>query len=128
MLGGLLADEYGIMPAAEVYWDDQRREGNKVTPVIKVYPISSPARAKGIGYTHRRVEHRLSVDVSAMDDQVAWDAKEEVIRILGKHRVAPFPGYDLLEYDDGTPRPGYGGYYRYVIEVTMTQCRKKVRE
>ena len=127
LLGGLLADKYSITPTPEVYWDDLRREVNAIRPIIKVYPINSPAQVKGLGYTHRDVRHHLSVDVSAMDDQVAWNAKEEVIRILGAHRIAPFPGYDLLEFDDGTPRPGYGGYYRYVIEVTMRQYRKEVK-
>lgn len=126
LLGGLILDSYAITPIPEVYWDDQRREVTKVTPVIKVYPQNSPATPKGCGYTHREVRHYLSVDVAAMDDTVAWNAKEEVIRILGKHRKAPFEGYDLIEYDDGTPRPGYGGYYRYVIEVEMTQYRKPI--
>lgn len=127
LLGGLLADEYAIEPTPDIFWDDQRREVNAIRPIIKVYPQNSPAVPKGLGYTHRDVRHHLSVDVAAMDDQVAWNAKEEVIRILGKHRITPFPGYDLLEFDDGTPRPGYGGYYRYVIEVTMRQYRKEVK-
>ena len=127
LLGGLILDSYAIVPAPEVYWDDQRREVNAVKPIIKVYPQNSPAVPKGCGYMFREVRHHLSVDVSAKDDQVAWNAKEEVIRILGASRIAPFEGYDLLEFDDGTPRPGYGGYYRYVIEVTIIQYRKPVR-
>ncbi len=127
LIGGLLLDHYALTnPSPEIYWDDQRREATGIRPLIKVYPVSSPFEVKGIGYGYRRVEHHLTVDVQGKDDQVTWNAKEEVIRVLGAYRTNPFAGYDLIEFDDGTPRSGYGGFYRYVIEVTLVQLRKPV--
>ena len=56
----------------------------------RVYPIASPAAPRGLGYTHREVRHRLTIDIRSRDLLMAEAAREEVLRILGAHRIAPF--------------------------------------
>jgi hypothetical protein len=126
LLGGLIKDHYTATPTPNVVWDDSRYEPMDVSPLIKVYPISSPAQPKGLGYTHRRVSNRLTIDIRCRNQANAVTALAEVIRLLGVYRIRPFTGYDLMDYDDGTFRGGSTWLYQWLIEVEILQNRKPV--
>jgi len=126
LLGALIKDSYGVTPAPVVFWDDEPRELQGFAPLIKVYTLGSWADMKALGYTHRRVKHRLTVDIKCRDNAKAEAAKEEVIRILAGSRKQPFTGYNIMAFDFGTQRAGYSGFYWWLIEVTVWQIRKPV--
>jgi len=95
--------------------------------LVRVYHVSTPpAVAKGLGYTHRELRHRLTIDIRSRDARNAYMAKEEALRILGEHRIGPWPGYDIILYDDGSDRGGGPGLSVWTIEITVTQLRKRV--
>lgn len=81
---------------------------------------------KGLGYTQRKVMHRLSVDIKGRSQDTVETAKEEILDVLGKNAISPFPTYDVVEYDDGTQHAAYSGFYWWTIEVTVWQIRKDI--
>jgi hypothetical protein len=109
-----------------VFWDDEPRELQAFIPLIKVYSLDSNAVIKGLSYGWRRVKHRLVIDIKCRDDANCQIAKEEILRILGLHRMEPFTGYNVMTFDFGTQRAGYSGFYWWIIEVTILQVRKPV--
>lgn len=125
-LADMLEAGWALDDGAQFCADDNPRplDGNR--PLIRVYPIASPARPVGSGYTHRQVRHRLTIDIRSRDLLKAEAAREEVLRILGAHRVAPWSGYDLMDYDDGSYRGGGPGLSVWTIEVTIMQLRKVI--
>lgn len=125
-LASMLEDGWMLDDGAQFVADDNPRPLDGDKPLIRVYPIASPATPRGLGYTHREVRHRLTVDIRSRDLLRAEAAREEVLRILGAHRVAPWSGYDLMEYDDGSYRGGGPGLSVWTIEVTVLQLRKRV--
>ena len=126
LLGNLLKTGYSVVPSAHIFWDDEPRELQGFTPLIKVYTLGSWADMKAFGYTHRRVKHRLTVDIKCRDNANAEAAKEEVIRILAANRKQPFAGYNVMAFDYGTQKAGYAGFYWWLVEVTVWQIRKPV--
>lgn len=125
-LAEMLEDGWMLDDGAQFVADDNPRPLDGDRPLIRVYPIASPAAPRGLGYTHREVRHRLTIDIRSRDLLMAEAAREEVLRILGAHRVAPWSGYDLMEYDDGSYRGGGPGLSVWTIEVTVLQLRKRV--
>lgn len=125
-LASMLEDGWMLDDGASFVADDNPRPLDGDRPLIRVYPIASPATPRGLGYTHREVRHRLTVDIRSRDLLRAEAAREEVLRILGAHRVAPWSGYDLMEYDDGSYRGGGPGLSVWTIEVTIIQNRRRV--
>ncbi len=95
-------------------------------PLIRVYQVASPAVPRGLGYTHRQVQHRLTVDIRSRKQANADAAKDEVLRILGSKRIQPWSSYDYLEYDDGSDRGGGTGLAVWTVEVTVHQLRKSI--
>ena len=126
LLAALLEDGWALDDGASFVADDATHTLDGDKPLIRVYPIASPARPVGVGYTHRRVEHRLTVDIRSRDLLRAEAAREEALRILGTRRIAPFPGCDLLQYDDGSYHGGGPGRSVWTIEVTIMQLRKVI--
>jgi len=127
-VGELIKNEYSIIPSPAVLWNDEYRELQGVVPIIKTYSVGTNAMMKGLGYTHRKVLNHLTVDIKCRGAQNAHNAKDEVIRILGKHRKSPFTGYDIIEFDDGTQHAGYSGFYWWTVEVKVWTIRKPVQE
>lgn len=125
-LAEMLESDWTLDDEAQFAADDNPRPLDGDRPLIRVYPIASPAAPRGLGYTHREVRHRLTIDIRSRDLLMAEAAREEVLRILGAHRVAPWSGYDLLQYDDGSYRGGGPGLAVWTIEVKITQYRKRV--
>lgn len=125
-LAEMLESDWMLDDEAQFAADDNPRPLDGDRPLIRVYPIASPATPRGLGYTHREVRHRLTVDIRSRDLLMAEAAREEVLRILGAHRVAPWSGCDLLRYDDGSYRGGGPGLSVWTIEVTITQNRRRV--
>ena len=125
-LASMLEDGWMLDDGAQFVADDNPRPLDGDRPLIRVYPIASPARPVGVGYRHRRVDHRLTIDIRSRSLLRAEAAREEVLRILGAHRVAPWSGYDLMDYDDGSYRGGGPGLSVWTIEVTIMQLRKVI--
>lgn len=125
-LAEMLERKWTLDDEAQFAADDNPRPLDGDRPLIRVYPIASPAAPRGLGYTHREVRHRLTIDIRSRDLLMAEAAREEVLRILGAHRVAPWSGYDLMQYDDGSYRGGGPGLSVWTIEVTVLQLRKRV--
>lgn len=125
-LASMLEDSWMLDDGAQFVADDNPRPLDGDKPLIRVYPIASPARPVSAGYTHRRVGHRLTIDIRSRSLLRAEAAREEVLRILGAHRVAPWSGYDLMDYDDGSYRGGGPGLSVWTIEVTIMQLRKVI--
>lgn len=125
-LAGMLENGWTLDDGASCVSDDNPHPLDGDKPLIRVYPIASPATPRGLGYTHREVRHRLTVDIRSRSLLKAEAARGEVLRILGVHRVAPWNGYDLMQYDDGSYRGGGPGLSVWTIEVTVMQHRKKV--
>ena len=125
-LAEMLERKWMLDDEAQFTADDNPRPLDGDRPLIRVYPIASPAAPRGLGYTHREVRHRLTIDIRSRDLLMAEAAREEVLRILGAHRVAPWSGYDLLQYDDGSYRGGGPGLSVWTIEVTIIQNRRRV--
>lgn len=125
-LASMLEDGWMLDDGAQFVADDNPRPLDGDRPLIRVYPIASPAAPRGLGYTHREVRHRLTIDIRSRDLLRAEAAREEVLRILGAHRVAPWSGYDLMQYDDGSYRGGGPGLSVWTIEVTVLQLRKVI--
>lgn len=125
-LAEMLERKWMLDDEAQFAADDNPRPLDGDRPLIRVYPIASPAAPRGLGYTHREVRHRLTIDIRSRDLLMAEAAREEVLRILGAHRVAPWSGYDLLQYDDGSYRGGGPGLSVWTIEVTIIQNRRRV--
>lgn len=125
-LAEMLEASWMLDDGASFVADDNPRPLDGDRPLIRVYPIASPARPVGVGYTHRRVDHRLTIDIRSRSLLRAEAAREEVLRILGAHRVAPWSGYDLMQYDDGSYRGGGPGLSVWTIEVTIMQLRKVI--
>jgi len=125
-LAEMLESDWMLDDEAQFAADDNPRPLDGDRPLIRVYPIASPAAPRGLGYTHREVRHRLTIDIRSRDLLMAEAAREEVLRILGAHRVAPWSGYDLLQYDDGSYRGGGPGLSVWTIEVTIIQNRRRV--
>ena len=125
-LAEMLERKWMLDDEAQFAADDNPRPLDGDRPLIRVYPIASPAAPRGLGYTHREVRHRLTIDIRSRDLLMAEAAREEVLRILGAHRVAPWSGYDLLQYDDGSYRGGGPGLSVWTIEVTIIQSRRRV--
>ena len=126
LLGNLIKDSYSVTPVPVVFWTDEPREMQAFTPIIKVYTLGSWAEMKGFGYQWRKVKHRLTVDIKCRDNSNAEAAKEEVLRILMAHRKQPFDGYNVMEFNYGTQKVGYSGFYWWLVEVTVWQIRKPV--
>jgi len=90
LLAMLIRERWSLDDGASIVSDAIARNLDGNRPLIRVYPIASPARPVGIGYTHRRVDHRITVDIRSRDADRADAAREEVLRILGAHRISPF--------------------------------------
>jgi hypothetical protein len=89
-LAEMLERKWMLDDEAQFAADDNPRPLDGDRPLIRVYPIASPAAPRGLGYTHREVRHRLTIDIRSRDLLMAEAAREEVLRILGAHRIAPF--------------------------------------
>lgn len=125
LLKTLLEEEWELEDGAEFVAGKDPRTVPQTAPLVRVYGLASPARPKGAGYDSREVRHRLTVDVRARKQEIADAAKNEVRRILWEHRVQPWPGYDPLEYDDGTDHGGGPGLSVWTIEVTVMEYRQR---
>ncbi|HBF81297.1 MAG TPA: hypothetical protein DD420_15610 [Streptomyces sp.] len=125
-LAEMLESDWMLDDEAQFAADDNPRPLDGDRPLIRVYPIASPATPRGLGYTHREVRHRLTVDIRSRDLLMAEAAREEALRILGTRRIAPWPGCDLLRYDDGTYHGGGPGLSVWTIEVSIMQLRKVI--
>jgi hypothetical protein len=90
LLATLIRERWSLDDGASVVSDAITRNLDGDRPLIRVYPIASPAAPRGLGYTHREVRHRLTIDIRSRDLLMAEAAREEVLRILGAHRIAPF--------------------------------------
>lgn len=128
LLGKLIESNYagtnpsGVTPT--VFWDDEFREMDGFAPLIKVYLMSTHAIPKGLGYSHRKVMHRATVDIKCRDSDVCYDALQTVLGVLGRNCVSPWPGYSHIEYDDGVQHAGYSGFYWWTVELKIWQPRK----
>lgn len=125
-LAAMLERGWTLDDDAQFIADDNTRPLDGDRPLIRVYPIASPATPRGLGYTHREVRHRLTVDIRSRDLLTSEAAREEVLRILGAQRIAPWPECDLMQYDDGTYHGGGPGLSVWTIEVTVMQYRRRV--
>jgi len=115
-----------ILPMPVVFWDDEFRELQGFTPVVKVYQVTSTATMKGFGYGWRKIKTQLTIDIKCRDNAKAQLAKEEIARVLGDKRKGPFADCDVMEYTQGTQKAGYSGFYWWIIEVISWQIRKPV--
>ena len=126
MVGQLIQQKYRLGITPLVYWDEEQREAQAFTPLIKVLMPTATADMIGVGYGHMKVKHRLVIDVKGRDANGVYNAVQEVLRVLGAYRLAPFTGYTMFEYNDGTQMAGYSGFYWWTIDLTVWQVRRPV--
>jgi len=126
LVGQLIRQVYTQPITPVVYWDDEPRELQGFKPIIKVYTPTTEVDMVGLGYGQRKIAHTVIVDIKGRDNQGVFNAVNEVIRVLGRYRRAPFIGYDMIEFNDGTQLAGYSGFYWWTVEVTVWQIRRPV--
>lgn len=126
LLCSLLEDNWTLEDGASFVADDAVHPIDGDKPLIKVYPIASPARSKSLGAAHREVRHRLTIDIRSRSLINAEAARAEAVRVLEVHQVAPWEGYDKLDFDDGSYHGGGPGLSVWTIEVTVMQYRRAV--
>ena len=126
LLGQLIKLRYGLTVKATVFWNDEPREVQAFIPLVKVYMPKTAVDIVGLGYGNVKIAHSITIDIKARSNLAAFNAKEEVLRVLGASRIAPFTGYDFIEFNDGTQHAGYSGFYWWTIEVKVWQIRRPV--
>lgn len=126
LVGQLLQAKYNLATDPVIIYNDEPREVPAFNPLIKVYQPKTTATMVGVGYGHMKVKHTLIIDIKGRVNQGVYDAKEEVLRVLGAYRLSPFSGYTMMEFNDGTQHAGYSGFYWWTIELTVWQLRRPV--
>lgn len=105
------------------YYDDTVKSHDfRNRDAIKIYLLSNTPQKKGLGYTSKKNEARLTIDLRSSNRDRMMKLRDEVKRIIGDKRKT-LTGWDIFGVINENKVTSYFNYHQYVIEVYLLKYR-----
>lgn len=95
-------------------------------PSITVYYVDENNSPYGIGYTAKRTEVDMTIEIRSLHRNQLFKLKEEAFRILDYIRKKPFMDYDLILSTGGRRVEPTPGNFFYTIDVKLVRFVKNI--
>ncbi len=117
----------GAVAKPKFYYDDSIKihDYRTTTAAVKVYMLNKPEEARGLGYTSRKFNTFVSIDMRSQNRDNMNKVRDEVLDILQTNRKG-ITGYDVIF--PGTERKiaAYLNFFHYVRDITLRRYAQPI--